>query len=319
MITTESKISIIGVGNVGRVVAYSAAMQGLTNEIMLVTRNLFKAEGYALDINQAAAAMRSHSVVKAAKSYEDIRDSRIVVITAGLPRKEGMSRDDLLFKNAEIVRDVSLKVKEYAPNSIVVVVSNPLDVMTYVALKATGFPKERVLGMAGILDSARMTHFIQEKLGYGAGQIRVSVIGGHGDSMVLLPRFSSVAGVPLYDFLSKEEVDEIVQKTIHGGAQIVKHIGTSAYLAPGKSVEVMIEAIIKDTKKVYSCATLLEGEYGFKDTVNGVPIMLGQKGCERILELKLDEKEKAKFAKSVESVNKMINTLEEMKFFKTIV
>lgn len=311
----KSKVSVIGVGNVGRVVAYSVAMQGLAHEVVLLGRNQDNARGQALDMNQAAAAMRSHSVVTVAESYEDIKDSKIVVITAGQPRKEGMSRDDLLLKNAEIVREITKEIKTYAPESIIIVVSNPLDVMTYVALKESGFPKERVLGMAGILDAARMTHFIQEKLNYGAGQIRVSVIGGHGDTMVLLPRFTTVAGVPLYDLLSEAEVEELVQKTTHAGAEIVKYVGTSAYLAPGKSTAIMIDAILKDTKKIYSCSTLLEGEYDYDGVVNGVPVMLGSNGGEKIIEFSLDRCEKQQFAKSIESVESVIQTLHEKMFF----
>jgi len=311
----KSKVSVIGVGNVGRVVAYSVAMQGLAHEVVLLGRNTDRARGEALDMNQASAAMRSHSVVKVAKSYEDIRDSKVVVITAGQPRKDGMSRDDLLLINAKIVREIVANIKIYAPESIIIVVSNPLDVMTYVALKESGFPKQRVLGMAGILDAARMTHFIQEKLGYGAGQIKVSVIGGHGDTMVLLPRFTTVAGVPLYDLLKKGEVDEIVQRTIHAGAEIVKNTGFSAYLAPGKSVAIMIDAILRDTKKIFSCSTLMEGEYGYNDTINGVPVMLGSGGGEKIIEFVLDANEKQEFANSVNSVEGVIKTLRDKKFF----
>ena len=311
----KSKVSVVGIGNVGRVVAYSVAMQGLAHEVVLVGRNPDKVRGEALDMNQASAAMRSHSVVKVAESYEDIKDSKIVVITAGQPRKDGMSRDDLLIKNAEIVKEISAKIKIYAPDSIVILVSNPLDVMTYIALKETGFPKERVLGMAGILDAARMTHFIQEKLGYGAGQIRVSVIGGHGDTMVLLPRFTTVAGVPLYDLLRKGEVDEIVQKTIHAGAEIVKYMGTSAYLAPGKSVAIMIEAILRDKKMIFSCSIMMGDEYNYKNSVNGVPVMLGSNGGEKIIEFVLDANEKEEFSKSVASVESMIQSLKDKKFF----
>ena len=190
--------------------------------------------------------------------------------------------------------------------------------MTYVALKFSGFPKQRVLGMAGVLDAARMTHFIQEKLGYGAGQIRVSVIGGHGDTMVLLPRFTTVAGVPLYDLLRKGEVDEIVQRTIHAGAEIVKYMGTSAYLAPGKSVAIMIEAILKDTKKIFSCSTLMEGEYGYDGKINGVPVMLGNNGGEKIIEFVLDANEKEQFSRSVASIEKAIQTLRDKGFFETV-
>jgi len=315
-VTINSKVSIVGSGgHVGNTVAYLVAMQGLAHEVVLVDRNINRARGQALDMNQAAAAMRSHASVRVAEGYEDISESKIVVITAGFPRKEGMSRDDLLIKNAEIMREVVGKIKIHAPNAIIIVVSNPLDVMTYVALKESGFPKERVLGMAGILDSARMKNCIQEKLAFGTGQIRVSVIGGHGDSMVLLPRFSTVAGVPLSDLLSKKEIDEMIEKTTFGGAEIVKYLGTSAHLAPAQSIFIMIDAILKDSKKIYSCSTLLEGEYGHNQVVNGVPVMLGRHGAEKIIEFVLDNKEAAKFTKSIESVQDVIHVLFERGFY----
>lgn len=311
----NSRVSVIGAGgNVGGIVAYSIAMQGLAHEVILVDRDMDRARGKALDMNQAAAAMRSHSVVKVAESYEDIKDSKIVVITAGFPRKEGMSRDDLLLKNAEIIREVVSQVKIFAPDSILIIVSNPLDAMTYVALKESGFPRERVIGMAGILDSARMTHFIQEKLGFGAGQIRASVIGGHGDTMVLLPRFSTVAGIPLSDLLSEKDIDEIVEKTKHGGAEIVKFLGTSAYLAPGKATAIMIESILRDSKKIFPCAIYLDGEYGHTDVVTGVPVTLGAGGGEKIIKVTLDSCEKKQFAHSVSSVRDLIEVLRVKKF-----
>lgn len=210
-------------------------------------------------MSQAANAAREHTVVRAGSGPEDMAGSKIVVITAGAPRTPGMSRDDLLTKNAKIVKAYALEIKEHAPNAIVVVVSNPLDVMTYVALKYTGFPRERVLGMAGILDAARMAHFIYEKLGYGAGQIRATVMGGHGDTMVPLPKFTTVAGVPIDDLLDSEEIGDIVQKTRNGGAQIVNLLGDgSAYYAPAKSTAVMVDAILKDTKQIHSCAVMLK-------------------------------------------------------------
>jgi malate dehydrogenase len=187
--------------------------------------------------------------------------------------------------------------------------------MTYVALKESGFPKERVIGMAGILDSARMTHFIQEKLGFGAGQIRASVIGGHGDTMVLLPRFSTVAGVPLHDLLSDAEIEEIVTKTKHGGAQIVKYLGTSAYLAPGKGAAIMIESILRDSKKIYSCSTMLNNDYGHSNVTTGVQVMLGANGAERIIGVSLDRCEKQQFDHSVASVKDLIEVLYTNKFF----
>ncbi len=316
MSSKSSKVSIIGAGgNVGSIVAYSIAMQGLSHEVVLVDRDLERAKGKALDMNQAAAAVRSHSIVKAAESYEDVRDSSVVVITAGFPRKEGMSRDDLLMKNADVMRDIISEVKQVAPESILVIVTNPLDTMTYVALKESGFPKNRVIGMAGILDGARMTHFIHEKLGYGAGQIRATVIGGHGDAMVPLIRYSTVAGIPLTDLLSYADIADIVERTKHGGAEIVKLLGTSAYFAPGKATAIMVEAILKDSKKIYPCATLLEGEYGQNDVVNGVPVMLGRGGVEKIIEVSLNESEKTQFQGSVDSVKELINVLKEKQFF----
>jgi len=204
----SNKVSIVGAGNVGSIVGYSLAMQGLAHEIILVDRETDRAKGKALDMSHAASAVRSHSIVRAAESYKDIKDSKVVVITAGFPRKPGMTREDLLIKNAEIMQDVVLNIKKVAPEAIIIIVSNPLDVMTYTALKVGGFKRNQVIGMAGILDSARMAYFIYEKLGYGAGQIRASVIGGHGDFMVPLPRYSTVAGVPLSDLLSQKGIEE---------------------------------------------------------------------------------------------------------------
>ena len=314
---SKSKVSIIGAGgNVGSIVAYSIAMQGLAHEVILVDRDIPRAKGKALDMNQAAAALRTHSVVRAAESYEDVRDSSVVVITAGFPRKEGMSRDDLLMKNADIMKDIISNIKEVAPEAILVVVTNPLDTMTYLAIKESGFAPNRVIGMAGILDGARMTHFIHEKLGYGAGQIRATVIGGHGDYMVPLIRYSTVAGIPLTDLLSYEDISDIINRTKHGGAEIVNLLGTSAYFAPGKATAIMVEAILKDSKKIYPCATLLNGEYGYKDVVNGVPVMLGRDGVEKIIEVSLNETEKAQFAKSVESVQTLIEVLRKNNYIK---
>ena len=312
----SNKVSIIGAGNVGSIVAYSLAMQGLAHEIVLVDRDTDRAKGKALDMSHAASAVRSHSIVRAADSYEDIKDSKVIVITAGFPRKPGMTREDLLFKNAEIMKEVVENIVKVAPNSIIITVSNPLDAMTYTALKVGGFERNRVIGMAGILDSARMAYFIYEKLGYGAGQIRASVIGGHGDFMVPLPKYSTVAGVPLSDLLSQKEINEIVERTKHAGAEIVGYLKTgSAYFAPGKSTAIMVEAILRDSKQIFPCAALLDGEYGVKNVVNGVPVMLGRDGAEKIIEVTLDPCERELFRKSTEAVKAMIDLLEE-KFFK---
>jgi len=312
------KVTVIGTGNFGSTVAFILAMNGTCHNVVLRGRNLDRAKGKALDMSQAANAARQHTVVKASDRAEDMEGSNVVVITAGAPRSPGMSRDDLLVKNAEIVKMYAKEIKEHAPDAVVVVVSNPLDAMTYLALKVTGFPKERVIGMAGILDSARMAHFIFEKLGYGAGQIRATVMGGHGDTMVPLPKFTTVAGVPIDDLLDSEEIGEIVRKTREGGAEIVGLLGDgSAYYAPAKSTAVMVDAILKDTKQIHSCAVMLDGEYGeYKDIVSGVPAMIGANGAEKIIEMALKPLQVRRFAKSVESVQEMVDKLEEMDFFK---
>jgi len=310
------KVTIIGAGNVGATVAYSLAMKGTCHEVMLRDRNPEIAKGKALDMSQAANAARQHTLVSVAEEAADLAGSDVVVVTAGFPRKPGMSRDDLLMINAEITKEVVTDIRNHAPDAIVIMVSNPLDVMTYVALKESGFPQERVVGMAGILDSARMAHFIFEKIGYGAGQIRASVMGGHGDDMVPLPKFSTVAGVPLTDILSEEEIIDVVERTKHGGAEIVGYLKTgSAYYAPAKATALMVEAILKDTKQIHPCAVYLDGHYGHNDVVSGVPVALGASGVEKIFEVTLNEGQKKKFAKSVASVREMINVLKRNEFF----
>lgn len=311
-----SKVTVIGTGNFGSTVAFILSMRGACHEVVLRGRNIDVARGKALDMSQAANAAREHTVVRAAEGPEDMAGSKIVVITAGAPRTPGMSRDDLLTKNAEIVKKYALEIKEHAPEAIVVVVSNPLDVMTYVAAKYTGFPRARIIGMAGILDAARMAHFIYEKLGYGAGQIRATVMGGHGDTMVPLPKFTTVAGVPIEDLLDSEEIGELVQKTRNGGAQIVNLLGDgSAYYAPAKSTAVIIDAILKDTNQIHSCAVMLEGEYGYKGIVSGVPVMIGAEGAEQIIEMTLKTLQKTRFKNSVASVQEMVDSLYSNGFF----
>jgi len=311
------KVTVIGTGNFGSTVAFILAMNGTCHNVVLRGRNIKVAQGKALDMSQAANAARQHTIVKAAKESKDIAGSDVVVITAGAPRTPGMSRDDLLLKNANIVKGYAREIKEYAPDAIVVVVSNPLDVMTYVVLKETGFPRERVLGMAGILDSARMANFIYEKLEYGAGQIRATVMGGHGDTMVPLPKFTTVAGVPIQDVLSQDEIDEIIEKTKNGGAQIVNLLGDgSAYYAPAKSTVVMVDAILKDMNQIHSCAVSLDGEYGYNKIVSGVPVMIGANGAEKIIEMTLSKSQSARFEKSVLSVREMVDSLYNINFFK---
>ncbi|WP_419766885.1 malate dehydrogenase [Arcobacter sp.] len=313
----NKKVGIIGVGNVGSTLAYTLASKGICEKIVLkdIRENIVKA--MALDISQAANAASSSTLVIAAKNSTDLKDCDVIVITAGIPRKPGMSRDDLLLTNAKIMKIVVKDIEEQAPNAIIIVVSNPLDVMVYTALKVSNFPKNQIIGMAGILDSARMSHFILEKLGYGAGQINASVMGGHGDDMVPLPNFSTVAGVHLSEVLSSQDIEDIVEKTKNGGAQIVKYLETgSAYYAPAHSTSLMVEAILHDKKEVYPCAVLLEGEYGYENIVSGVPIMLGKNGVEKIIELNLTVEQKELFKKSVSSVKELVDTLNKNNFFE---
>lgn len=311
------RVGIVGAGNVGATVAYSLAMLGSCHEIILRDNKIDVAKGKALDMSQAASAVRSHTVVKVAEDMSDLTNCDVVVVTAGSPRLPGMSRDDLLMINAKITKEVVSGIAKYSPDAVVIMVSNPLDAMTYVAFREAGFDRSRVIGMAGILDSSRMASFIQEKLGYGGGQIRASVMGGHGDDMVPLPRYSTVAGVPLTDVLTDDEIDEIVDRTRHGGAEIVGHLKTgSAYYAPAKSTAIMVDAILKDTKQIHPCAVMLDGEYGYHDVVCGVPVMLGANGAEKIIEVTLDERENKMFEGSINSVQTLINILNENKFFE---
>lgn len=305
------KVSIIGAGNVGATVCYWLAMRKSCREIVLIDKFEGIAAGKALDILQATSPEGSHTQISSSSEYTAIADSHIVVVTAGSPRKPGMSRDDLLMINAGIMKEVIEQVKVHAPNAIIIVVSNPLDAMVYAALKAGNYPRNQVIGMAGILDSSRMETFISQKLGFGYGQVTASVMGGHGDDMVPLPRYSSVNGVALTDLLTDLEIEEIIQKTRHGGAEIVGHMGTSAYYAPANSTVKMIEAILADSRAVFPCAVFLDGEYGYHDTVNGVPVVLGGNGVEEIVELPLNLTEQKEFAKSVDSVNKLLDILKK--------
>ena len=310
------KVSIIGAGNVGASICYQLAMNGSCKEIVIVDLLEGMARGKALDIAQATSANGGHTIISSSCKYDFIIDSNIVVITAGVPRKSGMSRDELLLINAKIVKEITKQVREYAPEAIIVTVTNPLDATTYTALQVGGYPRNQVIGMAGILDSSRMETLVSTKLGYGYGQVTASVIGGHGDDMVPLPRYSSVNGVSLIDLMSDLDIDEIIEKTKHGGAKIVEYMGTSAYYAPANSTVKMIEAILGDKRTMFPCAVLLDGEYGYKDTVNGVPVILGANGVEKIIELPLDLNEQKLFDKSVGSVNKLLEVLRKNSFFK---
>jgi malate dehydrogenase len=310
------RISIIGAGNVGSTVAFSLVMQGTVHEILLRDSKPDIAWGKALDMSQAAAVIRGHTKVRVAEKAQDMAESDIVIIAAGCPRKPGMSREDLLMTNAETVRSISREIKEHCANSIVIVITNPLDAMTYVALRETGFDRRQVMGMAGLLDSSRMAGFIYEKLGYGSGQIRATVLGGHGDTMVPMHRYSTIAGVPITDLLKREEIDEIVKRTQSGGAEIVGYLRTgSAYYAPAIATAMMCEAILRDSKQIYSCALKLEGEYGCYDIVTGIPAVLGANGVEKLIEVTMNEEERKLFDQSVRGITRMIDRLIEKKFY----
>ena len=311
----KKTVGIVGVGNVGATLAFTLATKNICTTLLLkdVRENIVQA--MALDISQATNAARSETITKACLTNEEFKDCDVIVITAGIARRPGMSRDDLLVTNANIMTSVINDVIKFNPNAIIIVVSNPLDAMVYTALKASNWSRNKIIGMAGILDSARMSHFIFEKLGYGQGQIDASVMGGHGDDMVPLADFSTVAGVNLSELLSKEDIDDIVYKTKNGGAQIVKLLETgSAYYAPAYSTTLMIEAILEDKRKIYPCAIMLEGEYGYENIVSGVPVMLGVNGVEKVIKLNLKEEQKEQFSKSVASVQELVDTLES-KFF----
>jgi malate dehydrogenase len=243
-------------------------------------------------------------------TYEDTKDSDIIIITAGLPRKPGMSRDDLLFKNAEIVKSVTEQAVEKSPDSIIVVVSNPLDAMTYVAYKTSGFEKNRVMGMAGVLDSARFRTFVAMELGVSVEDVSAFVLGGHGDTMVPLPRYSTVSGIPLPELMDKETIDRLIERTRHGGAEIVNFLKTgSAYYAPASSTVDMVTAIIKDKKRILPCAVWVEGEYNLNNIIVGLPVKLGTKGVEEILQINLNEEEQTALKASAKSVQDMIDKL----------
>lgn len=306
----DKKVGIVGVGNVGSTIAYSLALKSICNTILLkdIRENFTKA--MALDISQAASSVDSKTIIKAVKEDCDFKDCDIVVITAGVARKPGMSRDDLLHTNAKIMCSIIENIVKFNKDAIVIIVSNPLDAMVYTALKISNWARERIIGMAGILDSSRMAHFIKEKL--GAKKIETAVMGGHGDDMVPLIKSSKVDGKFLSELLSKNEIDEIIKKTKNGGLQIVKLLETgSAYYAPAHSTILMIESILKDKKEIFPCAVRLDGEYGFNNVVTGVPIILGKNGMEKIVEHKLSKKEKIQFSKSVSSVVTLIDKLDE--------
>ena len=312
---TNRKVGIVGAGFVGATAAYSLTMMGTCSEIVLYDINADIAIGKAIDIEQSTCYATNSTIVTGAKEANELSDCDIIVITAGIPRKSDMTREDLLMINAKIMKDVIGNVKKYSPNAIIICVSNPLDVMTYVAHKMTGWDSNRIVGMAGALDSSRMAYQIKKVTGFGGADIKAMVIGDHGENMIPDVSLSTIGGVPLNQIVSEEDMENIIDRTKNGGAQIVKHLGTSAYYAPGRAVAVMVDAILNDTKIVMPSSVMLNGEYGYKDVTVGVPVVLGKNGVEKIIELDLSDNLRTKFHKSVETINSGINILKENNFF----
>lgn len=308
----RKKISVIGSGFVGSTCAHWAASKEL-GDVVLLDINEGSAKGKALDLYESSPVEGFDSRVTGTKDYKDIKDSDVVIVTAGLPRKPGMSRDDLLATNAKIMKECCLGIREYAPNSVVIVVSNPLDAMAFVAKEVTGFPRERIIGMAGVLDSARFRTFISEELNVSVKDVQAFVLGGHGDTMVPMPRHCSVGGVPLTEMLPKDRIDALVDRARNGGAEIVKLLQTgSAYYAPSASAVQMAEAILKDQKRVLPCAALLQGEYGVNGLFVGVLCQLGGKGMEKVIEVKLNDEEKKMLDHSINAVKELVDALKKI-------
>ncbi len=305
----RNKITVVGAGNVGATVAHWLAAKEL-GDVALVDIVEGVPQGKALDLAQAAPIEGFDIRLAGLNTYDGTENSDVVIITAGLPRKPGMSRDDLLKTNADIVTKVVDQVARRSPDSILIIVSNPLDAMCQVALRRSGFPKHRVIGMAGVLDSARMRCFLAEALNVSVENVTAFVLGGHGDTMVPLPRFSTCAGIPVTELLQKDQLDAIVKRTANGGAEIVSLLKTgSAYYAPSAAAVEMTEAILKDKKKILPCAAYLEGEYGINGLYVGVPCKLGARGLEQIIEVNLTAEERIALQKSAAAVQELINVL----------
>jgi malate dehydrogenase len=305
----RSKVSIIGAGNVGASAAERIALRGLA-DVVLVDIIEGMPQGKALDLNEAGPVDGYDARLVGANGYAETEGSDVVVITSGLPRKPGMSRDDLLMKNFEIVKGVTEQVARRSPRAVLIIVSNPLDAMAHTALKVSGFPRERVLGMAGVLDSARMRSFIAEALRCSVENTHAFVLGGHGDTMVPLPRFSTVAGVPITELLSKETIDAIVDRTRNGGIEVVNLLKSgSAYYAPASSIVQMVEAILLDRHLILPCAVYLQGEYGYRDLFLGVPVSLGAGGAEKVMEIRLTPEEKGALDRSAAAVRELVGKL----------
>ncbi len=309
-----SKVTVVGAGNVGATCADVLAYREVAEEIVLVDIKEGIAEGKALDIWQKAPINQYDSrTLGSTNDYSKTAHSEVVVITSGLPRKPGMTRDDLIETNAGIVKSVTENIIKYSPNAIIIVVSNPLDVMTYQAHLTSGLPRTKVMGMAGILDTARYRAFLAEELNVSGKEIQAILLGGHGDTMVPLPRYTTVAGIPLTELVAKEKLDAIIERTKFGGGELVKLMGTSAWYAPGAAAAQMVEAILKNQRRVFPVCIKLDGEYGIDDCYLGVPVILGKNGIEQVIELNLNAEEMALLQTSRGHVKEVMTVLDQLK------
>ncbi|MDT8375906.1 MAG: malate dehydrogenase [Mariprofundaceae bacterium] len=311
----RKKLTVVGSGNVGATAAFLAAQKELGNIVLLDVMEGVP-QGKALDMYEASPIQGYDVSVTGTQDYVDTAHSDLVIITAGIARKPGMSRDDLLATNVKIVADVTRKIVAYSPDCIILVVTNPLDAMVYTAKQVSGFPRQKVIGMAGVLDSARMRSFIAEKLDVSIGDVSAFVLGGHGDTMVPLPRYSTVGGIPITEMLNEDEVAQICDRTAQGGAEIVQLLKTgSAFYAPAAAVVEMAEAILKDKNRILPCAAFLEGEFGIDGYYMGVPCKLGGGGMEGVVELDLDDDEKAAIERSLDAVKELVKQVDGLNHF----
>jgi malate dehydrogenase len=308
------KVTVVGAGAVGATCADNIARKELVKELVLVDIKEGFAEGKALDMMQTAALLGFDTqIIGSTNDYSKTANSDVCVITSGIPRKPGMTREELIGTNAKIVEEVSKNLLKYSPNTIIVVISNPMDTMTYLTLKATGLPKNRVIGMGGILDSARFKCYLQQALNCSANDLHGVVVGGHGDTtMIPLTRLATLNGLPVSNFLSEEQLQKIAADTMVGGATLTKLLGTSAWYAPGAAGAALVEAILRDERKVFPCCISLEGEYGQNDICLGVPVVIGKNGWESIIDYKLTDAEQAEFNKSADAVRNMNEVLKTL-------
>ena len=307
------KVTVVGAGNVGATCADILAYREVSNKVVLVDIKDGLSEGKSLDIFQKSSInLYDTKTIGSTNDYSHTKNSDVVVITSGLPRRPGMSRDDLIGTNAKIVKSVTENIVKYSPNCIIIIVSNPLDVMTYQAHLSSKFPRERIMGMAGILDTARFRAFISNELNVSTKDIQALLLGGHGDTMVPLPRYTTVSGIPVTELIKEKKLNEIIERTKFGGGELVKLMGTSAWYAPGAAAAQMVEAIIKDQKRIFPVCVKLEGEYGIDDCYLGVPVILGSNGIEKVIELNLNQHEKKLLEESRKHVKEVMSVLENL-------